>query len=67
MVNLAELENEMREHNVSDAQMANALSIDLSTWYRRKASPSNMKIGEIEKIVTLLDLSNQKAKNIFLA
>lgn len=61
------LESEMNEKNISDADVAKAIKVDLSTWYRRKLAPHQIKIGELEIIKSLLNLSNEKAISIFLA
>lgn len=66
MVNIEMLEKEMDRQNVADADMAKAIKKDLSTWYRRKAAPQTMQIGEIEEIVKFLHLSKHKATIIFL-
>ncbi len=66
MVNIKTLEEEMKMQNVTDTQMANMIGVDLSTWYRRKAAPNKLQIGEIEIIKNALCLSNEKALSIFL-
>ncbi len=66
MVNLEALENEMEVQNITDQQIANAIGVDLSTWYRRKAAPHKLQIGEIEAIKNVLSLSKAKASDIFL-
>lgn len=66
MVNIKTLEEEMKMQNVTDTQVANAIGVDLSTWYRRKAAPHKLQIGEIEIIKNLLCLSETKALSIFL-
>lgn len=66
MVNIQLLEQEMKRKNVSNADIAAALNIDISTWSRKKARPMGIKIGEVEQISALLKLSKNKAKSIFL-
>ena len=66
MANIKEIEQEMKKHDVSDSEMAKALEMDLSTWYRRKAAPSKLQIGEIEIIVAVLHLTRSRAAEIFL-
>lgn len=66
MANIKEIEQEMKKHDVSDSEMAKALEMDLSTWYRRKAAPSKLQIGEIEIIVAVLHLTQSRAAEIFL-
>lgn len=39
MVNIQLLEQEMKRKNVSNADIAAALNIDISTWSRKKARP----------------------------
>lgn len=67
MVDIKELENEMNEQKVTDAEMAKIIGKDISTWYRRKLAPQTFLIGEIENIVDSLSLSDEKAIHIFLA
>lgn len=67
MVNIQLLEQEMKRKNVSNADIAAALNIDISTWSRKKARPMGIKIGEVEQISALLKLSKNKAKSIFFA
>ena len=62
MVNIQLLEQEMKRKNVSNADIAAALNIDISTWSRKKARPMGIKIGEVEQISALLKLSKNKAK-----
>lgn len=66
MVNIKAIEEEMAKQNISDKDVANAINIDLSTWYRRKSAPSKFQIGEVIAIKSLLNLSNDKASEIFL-
>lgn len=66
MVNLEILEREMKMQNFTDIQIADAIGVDLSTWYRRKAAPNKLQIGEIEKIKNALCLTEEKALAIFL-
>ena len=66
MPNIKEIEREMQNNNISDVEMAKALEMDLSTWYRRKAAPSKLQIGEIEIIVAILNLTHNRAAEIFL-
>lgn len=66
MVNIKTLEEEMKTQNISDTQIANAIGVDLSTWYRRKAAPNKLQIGEIEIIKNVLCLSEAQALSIFL-
>lgn len=47
MVNIQLLEQEMKRKNVSNADIAAALNIDISTWSRKKARPMGIKIGEV--------------------
>ncbi len=66
MANIKEVEREMKLHDVTDTEMAKALDMDLSTWYRRKAAPAKLQIGEIEIIVAVLHLTRSRAAEIFL-
>nr|DAH38894.1 MAG TPA: Protein of unknown function (DUF739) [Bacteriophage sp.] len=66
MVNIKAIEEEMKKQNISDNDIANAINVDLSTWYRRKLAPNKMQIGEAMAIKSLLNLSDDKANEIFL-
>ncbi len=66
MVNIEALEIKIKKQNITDLQIANAIGIDLSTWYRRKLAPQKLQIGEIDAIKELLCLSKEEAVNIFL-
>lgn len=66
MVNIEALEKEMKMQNITDTEIADAIGVNLSTWYRRKAAPHKLQIGEVESIKNALCLSNEKASSIFL-
>lgn len=66
MVNIQLLEQEMKRKNVSNADIAAALNIDISTWSRKKARPMGIKIGEVEQISALLKLSKIR-RSLFFA
>lgn len=65
-MDIKKLEDVMKESNVSNAQIANLLNINESTWYRKRSKPNGIKIGEVEKIVKYLNLDDNTAKKIFL-
>lgn len=67
MVNMALLEEMIKNNRLTDRDIAKALNIDLSTWYRRKLAPNKINIGEIEVLKKILNISNEQAQVIFLS
>lgn len=65
MVDLELLKDEMKNKHITNSDIATCLNINLSTWSRKKASPNGIKIGEAERISKLLNLSKEKANQIF--
>lgn len=47
--------------------VANDIGVDRSTFYRRMKNGETFTLGEIERIVNSLNLSNEEAIQIFLA
>lgn len=66
VVNIELLEQEMDKQNISDYDIAKAIKKDITTWYRRKAAPNTIQIGEAEEIVKFMNLSKRKSILIFL-
>lgn len=65
--NMDLLKEKMRTKNVSIDELAKALNIDVSTFYRKlKSNGENFTVGQIHKIVEVLNLSNSDASAIFL-
>lgn len=67
MLDFKEIQDEMNAKSISDKDAAKALSMDLSTWYRRKSAPNKFQIGEVVILKDLLDLSPERASKIFLS
>lgn len=66
-VNLDQLRNVMAEKSLSVSGLANALNIDTATVYRKmKANGESFTVGEMHKIVEVLNLSPESAGEIFL-
>lgn len=66
MIDIKMIEKEMKQQDVTNEQMAEALGVNLSTWYRKKKNPETINIGDIENIANKLELSKAKAIEIFL-
>lgn len=66
MIDIKMIEIEMKQQDVTNEQMADALGVNLSTWYRKKKNPETINIGDIENIANKLKLSKAKAIEIFL-
>ena len=67
MLDFKEIQREMDAKSISDREAAEVLSIYLSTWYRRKSAPNKFQIGEVVILKDLLNLSTERASQIFLA
>ena len=66
MVDVLKLKAKMVEKGFTVASLANAIEIDKTTLYRRFADVGKtFTIGEIERIVLALDLTEQEAREIF--
>lgn len=63
MVNIKAIEEEMKKQNISDNDIANAINVDLSTWYRRKLAPNKMQIGEAMAIKSFLEIEEEVKNN----
>jgi hypothetical protein len=55
----------MGEKNISNAQLAKALSIDEATLYRKKSGTSDFYRREIQIIKNVLNLSDEDIRLIF--
>lgn len=65
MTKIEKIESAMQANNITDNDVARAIGIDLSTWYRRKLAPNKIQIGEAEIIKKICNLSSEKASAIF--
>lgn len=55
----------MIEHGINHAQLAEALSIDEATLYRKKSGASDFYRREIQVIKKVLELSDEDVRLIF--
>lgn len=60
------LKGKIAEKGYTFQKVADYLSIDRATFYRRLQNNS-LKIRDVQKIVELLSLTGEEASNIFLA
>lgn len=61
-----ELRAEIKNKNIKMIEVANAIGIDESTFYR-KLNKGNFTLKEALAMKTYLDLTNEKAIQIFLS
>lgn len=61
------LNAKMVEKNISNAKLADVLSIDEATLYRKKAGTSDFYRREIQVIKKYLNLSDEDIRLIFFA
>ena len=65
--NMDILRGKMVERRVSPEDMAKNLNIDISTFYRKmKSEGINFTVGQMHKIVEVLNLTSEEAASIFL-
>lgn len=68
MVDVEKLKRAMRIEGFSIEMLADKICLDRTTLYRRFLNNGeSFKIGEIERIVQALGLSEDEAKSIFFA
>lgn len=66
-VNLERLRQVMDDKALSVSGLANAINVDMTTVYRKmKANGESFTVGEMHKIVEVLNLSPSDASDIFL-
>ena len=66
MVNIRKLKAKMVEKDISIIQLANILSIDRSTVYRKlNKSGENFTVQDVEKLAKALSLTYDDINNIF--
>lgn len=65
--NMDALRGKMAERRISNDEMARRIGVDASTFYRKmKADGINFTVGQMHKIVEVLNLTNEEAAAIFL-
>lgn len=68
MVDISRLEQKMKDCGVSKESFAKGIGVDVSTVYRKLANNGeSFTIGEMHKVVKLLNLTNAEACLIFLS
>ena len=66
-LNLNLLRGKMAEKNISKEELAKRIGIDSSTFYRKmKANGNSFTVGQMHKIVAVLNLTHEEAASIFL-
>ena len=67
-VNTEAIKRKMSAKGITARDMAQALGIDESTYYRRMANHGiKFTVWEAQKIAEILNLSNKEATHIFLS
>ena len=65
--NMDVLRGKMTERRVSIEEMARLIGVDASTFYRKmKSDGANFTVGQMHKIVEVLQLTTEEASTIFL-
>jgi transcriptional regulator with XRE-family HTH domain len=65
--NMDKLRGKMAERKVTQEELAEQIGVDPSTFYRKmKAEGVNFTVGQMHKIVEVLNLSSDEAASIFL-
>lgn len=57
------IENYQKLYNVSDDALALALNMSRTTWYRRKASPGELKLHEVDRLCKRLQIPVAEIKD----
>lgn len=66
-MNIQLLEDHMKAQGVSNEEIAKALGMNVSTWFRKKkALGETLTIGEMDTLCRFLHLTPQEATEIFL-
>lgn len=65
--NIDELKRKMAEKEISNEEMAKALNINPSTFYRKlQTAGENFTVGQMHRIVEVLGLNREEVALIFL-
>lgn len=65
--NMDKLRGKMAEKKITQEELAEKIGIDPSTFYRKmKTEGTSFTVGQMHKIVNVLDLSSTEAAAIFL-
>jgi transcriptional regulator with XRE-family HTH domain len=65
MLNQDKLKEKMNEKGISVETLANSIGVDKSTLYRKLNGSCYLSIKEVERIMSVLDLSLKEAGIIF--
>ena len=66
MVNVARLQDALREHSISYDEAATAMGIDRATFYRRLSRKGvKFTVEEVDKLTAWIGLTPQKMHEIF--
>ncbi len=67
-INTELLRQKMKEQNIGPDQVSEKMGIDRSTFYRKmNAGGVKFTIGEVQRIIAVLELSDSDAANIFFS
>lgn len=66
MVNTRLLRSKIVERGTSIGDVAAQMGVDKATLYRRISNSGSFTIGEVEELVSILNLSHDEAVSIFL-
>lgn len=68
MPNMDKLRGKMAERRVPGRELSKLIGINYSTFYRKvQSGGSAFTVGEIGKIASALDMTNEEATQIFLS
>lgn len=66
-MNILKLKGKMVEKGVSAENLATEIDVDRSTLYRKLKSGESFTVGEVQKIITALDLTRDETHDIFFS
>lgn len=66
MVDVNKLKGIIVERGKTQSEVAEAIGINKSTFYRKIDNPNKFNLGEVYRMVSVLNLSDDEAKHIFL-
>ena len=66
MVNTYRLKGVIVENGKTQKDIAEAIGVDKSTFYRKMKEGSSFTIGEVNKLIKVIPLADNEIKEIFL-
>jgi predicted transcriptional regulator len=66
-MNILKLKGKMVEMGVSAENLATEINVDRSTLYRKLKSGESFTVGEVQKIIAVLDLTRDETHDIFFS